>query len=441
MTAARCSLIAGIARGVGIVVVVGAAVSCSSSSSGPSTKSATTARAGARVACAWPTRADKATLNIAYPDTSSTYWATNYVLAPGERLELRGHFPNARYMSFITYGAAGGAIDVLTDRQIVADRGSRNPFRVRAETGGSYTVVLRNDATHAANSLRVAPAATVREPGSSTSVASSTTNPAAPVSLGSGSPGAPGVVGGTVIYRVYLSNVPGDLTGGGGLAEIRDVHADGSSTIVAPCPHPGPNPSAIGLVSANGPATDTPAPAQPTFIRPQKSSTNLYPDPDNVYLATIVHYQPGQIVVVRAKAPTFPNTKRGARVTGAEQVRYWSLCSDAYRKPYPVSFCVADQDVALDRTGRYTIVVSTPADRPPNATAQNGVTWLDWGDTTVDNLLLMRNMLAAPTFRESAINVLVGSLASSSMGPYAPKGAYCSTAAFARRGIAGCPGL
>ncbi|HMT26256.1 MAG TPA: hypothetical protein PKD07_18150, partial [Microthrixaceae bacterium] len=80
--------------------------------------------------CAWAVRADKETLNIAYPDTSATYWATSYQLAEGQHLELRGTLPQAEYASLITYGPSGGALDALTDHEIELDEGAANPLTV-----------------------------------------------------------------------------------------------------------------------------------------------------------------------------------------------------------------------------------------------------------------------------------------------------------------------
>ena len=166
------------------------------------------------------------------------------------------------------------------------------------------------------------------------------------------------------------------------------------------------------------------------FIRPKGSAANLYPNPDNVYVATIVHHEPGRIVVVKGKAPTFPDPTDGRPIGGDEQVRYWSMCTNEWRKPYPVTECATDAETAVDDSGTYTYVISTPEDRPANATEANGVTWLDWGSTDVDALLLMRHMLASPSFPESAVNLEPGALATTSMGPYAPRGAYCTTSEF-----------
>ncbi len=84
-----------------------------------------------------------------------------------------------------------------------------------------------------------------------------------PVPVGAGVKGARGVVAGTVIYRVYLPKTSHDATGGAALPSVSDVHAAGSKAAVRACRHPGSNPAAEAIVTANGPATNTPAPARP----------------------------------------------------------------------------------------------------------------------------------------------------------------------------------
>lgn len=406
-----------IALGLSLVTVGMAGCSSGSSNDAASTTGtfaptstlATTTSAPAPIRCAWPTKADKETLNVAYPDTNATYWAMAFQLREGERLRLQGHFPNARYASFITYGPDGGALDVLTDWDLAADPGSTNPFADGGKGGGTYTAEVRRDGVDAPSSVSA---------------------------IGGGKAGT--LVTGTLIYRVYLANPASDPTGGAGLPAVAKVGADGQLGPMKTCANPGASPLVEDLVAKNGPPTDKPAPSKPIFIRPDAGAANLYPNPDNTYVATILKYAPGQIVVVQGTSPTFPNTAKGEQVTGGEQVRYWSLCTNEYRKPYPVSSCVADQDITLAADGTYTIVVSTPEDRPANATVANGITWLDWGSTKVDNLLFMRQMLAAPDFTQAASNIEPGGLAFPVMGPYTPKGTYCSTATFAKGGAAAC---
>jgi len=369
-----------------------------------------------RAGCAWPVRADRATLNIAYPDDGATYWATGYALRADERLVLRGEFPDARYASFITYGATGGAIDGLADFEIEPEAGSANPFRAPTAgapgSPGHYRVDLRADVAPGA----VANTLAVRgdDPATATEEAR-----------------------GTVIFRVYVPNDPTSPTGGRALPSIEVLHGDGTTSTVPACAHPGADEDSIRVVEENGPATDIPAPAVPIFVRPANGA-NLYPNPDNVYVATITSHHPGRVIVLRGRAPTFPDTRAGDPPWKPAQLRYWSLCSNEYRKPYPVSACVADFETAIDADGWYTFVVSTPEDRPPNANAASGITWLDWGDTTVDGLLLMRQMLAAPGFGGAAIGLPPGAPVVPGMGEWAPRGVYCERAVFESGGATAC---
>lgn len=385
--------------------------------------------------CAWSVRADEEALNVAYPDTAATYWAIGYALAEGEELEITGTYPDARYASFISYGPAGGAIDVLTDADLVPDEPGTNPFAGGAE-GGTYTVRLTGDEpqTEAGSAPNVL--AAVRgevAPEASGGAPEPTLPPGEELPphqdlLGSGA-GDDDAVAGTALYRVYLAGDEDDPAGGA-LPAITLVAADGGRTEIPTCEEPAPSPRALELAQANGPPTDREAPSQPIFVRPETGAANLFPNPDNVYIATIAFHRPGVVVVVTGKAPTH----------GLDgQVRYWSLCTDEYRKPYPVSHCVADEDVAVAEDGTYTFVISTPEDRPATATADHGVTWLEWGSTEHDNLLLMRHMLADPDFAESAINAEPGALARDSMGAYAPEGRYCTIADFEATGPACTP--
>lgn len=426
-------------------LVVGA-VGCSGEDEPSSTAgSAPPGSAGASTFedCAWKTRADAETLNIAYPDTAATYWALTYSLAPGETLELAGRYPDARYASFVTYGFNGGAVDVLTDVDIAPDDGGTNPFTPEAGgdgVGDGYTVTVRGDVgpTDDPNAIGARRVDADVEAGASGTTPPTTLPDEDPtaVVLGTGGSTADATIG-TMLYRVYLSNDPDDPTGGAGLPAVTVVGAGGERTPVPECPDPGPSQRAIDIVNSfERPGTTTPA--TPIFIRPQPNAINLFPNPDNVYVATVVAHQPGRVVVVRGRAPTFPDTRGGDGVTGDEQLRFWSMCTNELRKPYPVTDCASDVETALDDDGRFTYVISTPEDRPAETPATEGSTWLDWGSTEVDTLLLLRHMLAADNFAEAATNLEPGTLATARMGEYAPVGAYCDKATFEQGGWQAC---
>jgi hypothetical protein len=103
-----------------------------------------------------------------------------------------------------------------------------------------------------------------------------------------------------------------------------------------------------------------------------------------------------KVVVLTGKLPTFPTTRNGDKVMQAGQMRYWSLVGyevpdgwevlktllGSTRPIGIVTQMVMDEDIVLDRDRRYVIVLSRGGERPRNATAQNGVTWVDWGPSS-----------------------------------------------------------
>jgi len=358
----------------------------------------------AGLTCAWQYVTDEATLNVAYPDSGATYWSMKLNLVAGDQLILDGTFPDARYASIITYNVAGNVVDAITDRDITPDAGSDNPFAdPAAAPGGSYRVEARNGV---------------------------------PVSTGDNVLSAAPI--GTIIYRVYVSDDPADNTGGVGLPAVSVRRMDGSVVPVPTCAAQVADPAVVDLVNLFGPPTNVAPLDPPVFIRPAQTG-GLYVNPDNAYVGAVAAYQPGTVVVVRGQAPTTPDT--GAGVSPAEpgrDMRYWSMCTNEYRKPYPVTECAYDAEVPLDGSGRYTIVTSTAADRPANATTADGVAWLNWGSTAQNMVMIARNMLPAAGFTTSVFDVAPGAAATTAMGAYAPVAVRCSTATFEAGGAAAC---
>jgi hypothetical protein len=95
----------------------------------------------------------------------------------------------------------------------------------------------------------------------------------------------------------------------------------------------------------------------------------------------------GKVIVISGKMPTTPNTRGGAATMTAAQARYWSLSGysadfNILNPDYIPGVCqlsVMDDEVVKNANQEYVIVLSRPEDRPANATAENGVTWIDWG--------------------------------------------------------------
>lgn len=104
------------------------------------------------------------------------------------------------------------------------------------------------------------------------------------------------------------------------------------------------------------------------------------------YLTTGTSIKKGKVFVLTGKLPTFPDTRNGAKTLEKAQCRYWSITS--YDADFPFvkiagleNTSVMDDEIVLDKDRNYIIVYSRPEDRPQNATKENGVTWVNWGQT------------------------------------------------------------
>ena len=113
----------------------------------------------------------------------------------------------------------------------------------------------------------------------------------------------------------------------------------------------------------------------------QTQSGGCQNNPDASCLLTPVSLKYGPLITFSGKMPTYPKTLPAAKTWNPRkyQVRYWSLCAGSS----PVSGlgydCVYDQQVPLSKDRRYTLVVGRPGDRPPNARAECGYRWINFG--------------------------------------------------------------
>ena len=153
----------------------------------------------------------------------------------------------------------------------------------------------------------------------------------------------------------------------------------------------------------------------------------------NAYTSTGFARRYGSIAMVRAKAPSYRG-QAGVEF-GQEQLRYWSLCGNEFATQR-FTDCAADFQVPLDDQGFFTVVISDPADRPANATAENGFLWLPWGPYP-DQLLLYRHMLHNPEFTEAIQNVEKGDALADVMKDFAPVGIYCDPNVFTQSNRSG----
>jgi hypothetical protein len=177
-------------------------------------------------------------------------------------------------------------------------------------------------------------------------------------------------------------------------------------------------------------------------------------DPSTQYLFIQLSREFGPVYVMRGKMPTFPDTFAGAGGRGLEikpdtQTQYWSLVSCEAAPSGQIVDGLTDMQVALDKDGNYTIVYSREEDRPANATAENGVAWIEWSprgegidgpkNRTDFGMLMMRIMANNPDWKQSPDYVTEPGMEESVMGPYYPRGYYTTKAEFEASGPKGNP--
>jgi hypothetical protein len=160
-------------------------------------------------------------------------------------------------------------------------------------------------------------------------------------------------------------------------------------------------------------------------------------NPDNNYVFATLSHGYGQIAVFQARLPSTPDTFPNAQtMPGGTQLRYWSMCSnDGPSERY--WGCAMDDIVrpTLDADGRYTIVVSTAADRPASTLQPNNLqpapchcVWLPWGPSG-SVVMIMRNMLPELSF-SNAIQFAPYGSEKKAMGAYYPAGCYMTAVEF-----------
>jgi hypothetical protein len=257
---------------------------------------------------------------------------------------------------------------------------------------------------------------------------------------------------------VYEPDSGLDLTGGVGLPTVTLVDAAGNHTALPECPNDSlPETGLTRQLAAEGSSGSSPLPNTglgstnpPMWVKftnpanglatgaldnqvtgsnvypPVASATNALPRGgffDNVDVAYVVTFYSagfGPVLAFHAQAPMTPRTFAGEPKMGTGQVRYWSACTN--NGATMVYGCAHDDQVLLDADADYTLVISSAANRPTNATPACGVVWLPAGPTP-QTVVILRNMLPAPDFANAIQNATQGTELQT-MGPYYPVGQY-----------------
>ena len=351
--------------------------------------------------CGWSEKISDDTRNIFFIDAEATYWSADVEIPDNGDIAVRGAFPHARYMSICVYDEKGRTVDHLTDRDIIPDPGSINPFLPgadRTDPDRMYTLRIVNRR--------------IPEPGRSPNTLYTENS--------DGTRSAMGLDRVPVTLRIYAPDAGADETGAVGLPEISTENADGESIVKSSCID----------------AADMTLPIDPDvlarMLESRLTSENppvwekFYPDGlgeniDAAYIYTAIDANLGKVAAFRAKAPTFPATRQNEPLMGVGQLRYWSVCTN--RITTAVMESIRDEDIPTDPEGIYTVVISRPEDRPANATKACGIIWLP-ADETGRTILVYRHILPDPSFAEAIQNIPELGNIGAVMADYYPQGTY-----------------
>jgi hypothetical protein len=323
--------------------------------------------------CAWPILANRETMNVAFPDSASTYWSYRYHLKAGREIEIAGTSIAGRYFSLNTYDYWGRNLDGIHDTALGAGPEATAPTRAR------WRVVLKGGAAPGEHANVLAGTAAAAEAGY-----------------------------GILIYRVYVPDDPADPQAGADLPTLTIRDGDEVDRL-RQCPAPAGSRLVEWFIRLFGPAATEPVLARPAFTRPL-SAEGFFPNRDNKYLAALVDWKPGRVVVVEGRLPRVP-----------ADMRYWSICTNEYRKPYPTTACLHDADMTRNDAGDYKVLISTPEDRPVRHGDGRPFQWLPWGSTDETLIVLIRNMLPSEGFPFAVQSVPPGESGEDIMGPYYPR--------------------
>ncbi len=334
----------------------------------------------------------------------------------GGRVSFRGEFPYSRYFAFHPSDFDTNNLATLVDEDLDPDPGSRNPFReeVPEGMGRRFTahLVFSEEPEH---------------PEANTTYCGVKKN------------GGPN----QAVFNIYrttdsvLGAMPPNNTGVL-LPSITVYDAEGRQTAffdeIDPHP-PGQEPPVETTRFA-----PLPIPDHRALCWPEKYSTksnwglpyDILASDDILYLVTPYTSRLGRVHVTRGRKFTTPHTPKEPTWLPERQIRGFTITTYNFWAGI-CEAAVVDHEIPVDSEGNYTIVVSTQEDRPANATAENGLTWLDWGNY-LDGQLTFRMLLRRGEWLTRLKNAIDLGESDPEIDDYVPRSSHTSREAFEAEG-------
>lgn len=374
------------------------------------------------------------------PDISgANYFANDFVINPlgmdvgrafgvkrGGWVEFRGQYHRARYFAYHPNDMDLNNLDTLQDRELDPDAGSVNPFREPVAPGSKnyYTARLVFDTPPA-------------KPEANTSY----------VGMKKGGESKNHYL--INMLRLYASDLGnGANSGGVPLPAITIYDPDGEvRQHFDECElyGEGREPIRSELSFPAMPIIDHRATEKVSWNTSSNfnASSDTMANADAQYLSAYYSSRFGDLLVMRGKYVSAPNTREGVPHSAeGYDIRGYTLCTYNIWAGSAID-CMLDNEMAVGDDGFYTLVISDEKNKPDNLQAQH-VTWLDKG-VYLDGQLSIRYV-----FRDNPIAVTIakgvmGAKIAEPLRPYVPVAVHCDRevftvggwqACFARQGVA-----
>jgi len=360
---------------------------------------------------------------------SAIFWSVPLLPAPpgfhdvprGGSVTFEGEYPFARYFAYHPNDFETNNFDTLVGHELDPDPGSRNPWREPTPPG-----------TERRYTARLVFASEPAEPAPNT------------VYVGESARGGgfnPVVF---LIYRIYAAD-QGSLppnSAGVKLPAVTIRDAGGRTLEHWDACDPYPQDFEAAVDRTRFPAF--PVPDHRAVFRPGRfdSSPNwglpidILANRDVLYLSTFYGRTHGEVFALRMQRPRTPSRKRDIPLFSEDvDMLLWTVCSYNFWNGFANS-CLTDEDV-VDAAGVVTLVASDAEHRPSNATAANGVSWLDTGHF-LDGQLTFRMLLADEPLLVALRRAVDTGETVPEAAPYLPRTAFCSRETFEAGGFDAC---
>lgn len=354
-------------------------------------------------------------------DFNASYYAFPYEVDPDVEIIIKGQFPYARYLSFTLSGQLDNVITTASDKMLIPDYGSTNPFLPGADW----------DAENRNYTIKILP--TAPPEGSDHFVPEAGNNIFYAGTLKDGTQNKFGLIG----FRTYVPSIGYDTTGGVGLPTISYYY------INTDCRNP-KNLETVAetIMPKNVISQANVIDKETSFkccrdISEQNCNLNwsrigviatriLQPDLNTVYIISDqIKRDLNKLLFIRWKAPTFPDTYHNMGLCGNEDMRYWSM-SFITKVGLLGLYTLSDYQTVIDKNGYVNLVISFGAPRPSCVTTKNGFNWIDASSLPLVPLVLFyRNNQISDNFPYTAKNVPEGEIVPHEiMKEYYPCGKY-----------------